>query len=57
MEGYGVGCAAQLAGLPFGELRTISNPVGPRDRSAWRLPEALAALERACAHLGVVSIR
>lgn len=56
MEGYGVGCAAQLAGLPFGELRTISNPVGPRDRSAWRLPEALAALERACAQLGVGSV-
>jgi futalosine hydrolase len=46
MEGFGVGCAAQLAGAAFLELRTVSNPVGPRDRAAWQLDEALAALER-----------
>jgi futalosine hydrolase len=45
MEGHGAAVAA--AGLPFVELRTISNPVGPRDRAAWRLPDALAALTRA----------
>jgi futalosine hydrolase len=44
MEGYGIACAAAGAGIPFGELRTISNVVGPRDREAWRLGEALAAL-------------
>lgn len=44
MEGYGVACAAQGAGLPFAELRTISNAVGPRDRAAWRIGDALAAL-------------
>lgn len=47
MEGYGVACAAQGAGLPFAELRTISNPVGPRDRAAWRIGDALAALTHA----------
>ncbi|RKN31738.1 futalosine hydrolase [Micromonospora musae] len=47
MEGYGVAMAAAQAGLPFGELRTISNPVGPRDRAAWRMREALAALTEA----------
>ncbi|MFI7604898.1 futalosine hydrolase [Micromonospora sp. NPDC049366] len=47
MEGYGVAVAAAQAGLPFAELRTISNPVGPRDRDAWRLREALAALTEA----------
>ncbi|MDG4763468.1 futalosine hydrolase [Solwaraspora sp. WMMD406] len=47
MEGYGVACAAALARLPFAELRTISNPVGPRDRSRWRIPAALAALTAA----------
>ncbi|MEV0153056.1 futalosine hydrolase [Micromonospora sp. NPDC050686] len=47
MEGYGVAVAATQAGLPFGELRTISNPVGPRDRDAWRMREALAALTEA----------
>jgi futalosine hydrolase len=44
MEGYGVACAAAGAGVPFAELRTISNLIGPRDRAAWRIPEALAAL-------------
>ena len=32
MEGYGVGVAAQNAGVPFLEIRAVSNPVGPRDR-------------------------
>jgi futalosine hydrolase len=49
MEGYGVAVAA--AGLPFAELRTISNPIGPRDRSAWRLGEAFTALSTASAAL------
>ncbi|GIM72998.1 hypothetical protein Aau02nite_53770 [Amorphoplanes auranticolor] len=49
MEGYGVACAAQLAGVPFAEIRTISNPIGPRDRAAWRLPEAFSALTEAVA--------
>ncbi|GAB1644725.1 futalosine hydrolase [Krasilnikovia sp. MM14-A1259] len=44
MEGYGVACAAAGTGTPFAELRTVSNPVGPRDRGAWRLREALTAL-------------
>ncbi|MEU7652300.1 futalosine hydrolase [Micromonospora taraxaci] len=47
MEGYGVAVAAAQAGVPFAELRTISNPIGPRDRDAWRLREALAALTTA----------
>jgi futalosine hydrolase len=45
MEGFGVATAAALAGLPFAELRTISNAVGPRDRTAWRMGDALVALE------------
>ncbi|MEU8296309.1 futalosine hydrolase [Micromonospora sp. NPDC048909] len=52
MEGYGVAVAAAQAGLPFAELRTISNPIGPRDRDAWRLREALAALTEAAPALG-----
>ncbi|MGN9905983.1 futalosine hydrolase [Phytohabitans sp. LJ34] len=47
MEGYGAARAATDAGLPFAELRTISNPIGPRDRGAWRIPDALAALAKA----------
>lgn len=44
MEGHGVATAASGAGLPFAELRAISNPVGPRNRAAWRLADAFAAL-------------
>lgn len=51
MEGYGVAVAAQRLGVPFTELRAISNAVGPRDRAAWRIGEALAALEKASAAL------
>ena len=51
MEGYGIGCAAADAGARFGELRTISNPVGPRDRDAWRIGEALDTLTAAAAAL------
>ncbi|GAB3964654.1 hypothetical protein GCM10027615_07790 [Plantactinospora veratri] len=52
MEGYGVASAAVAAGLPFAELRTISNPIGPRDRSAWRIGDAFAALTAAFGTVG-----
>jgi futalosine hydrolase len=51
MEGYGAAQAARQANIPFAELRTISNPVGPRDRKSWRLSEALAALQTAAQSL------
>ncbi|SCG58790.1 futalosine hydrolase [Micromonospora humi] len=51
MEGYGVAVAAALADVPFAELRTISNPIGPRDRDAWRMRDAFAALTTAAAAL------
>jgi futalosine hydrolase len=44
MEGFGVAEAAAAAGLPVVEIRAVSNPVGPRDRAAWRIADALAAL-------------
>jgi futalosine hydrolase len=47
MEGYGVACAAALSGLGFAELRTVSNVIGPRERAAWSVPAALAALSAA----------
>lgn len=47
MEGFGVAEAAAAHGVPVMEIRTVSNAVGPRDRAAWRIPEALAALSAA----------
>nr|WP_268251816.1 futalosine hydrolase [Streptomyces massasporeus] len=44
MEGFGVAEAAAAQGVPVLEIRAISNPVGPRDRAAWRIGDALAAL-------------
>jgi futalosine hydrolase len=54
MEGYGVATAAAGAGVGFAELRTISNPIGPRDRAAWRIPAALASLTGAAEALATV---
>lgn len=44
MEGFGVAEATARAGVPVTELRAVSNSVGPRDRDAWRIGDALAAL-------------
>jgi futalosine hydrolase len=56
MEGFGVATAATQVGLPFGELRTISNPVGPRDRAAWRIGDALDGLSEAFASLAKLTM-
>ncbi|MYS28400.1 futalosine hydrolase, partial [Streptomyces sp. SID7804] len=44
MEGFGVAEAAAAHGVPVLEVRAVSNPVGPRDRAAWRIGDALDAL-------------
>ncbi|WP_372347578.1 futalosine hydrolase [Streptomyces sp. KL116D] len=44
MEGFGVAEAAAAHGVPVAEIRAVSNAVGPRDRAAWRIGDALAAL-------------
>ncbi|QNE75779.1 futalosine hydrolase [Streptomyces finlayi] len=47
MEGFGVAEAAERFGVPVLELRAVSNAVGPRDRAAWRIGEALSVLTEA----------
>ncbi len=44
MEGYGVAVAAVQHNLPVLEIRAISNAIGKRDRSSWRIAEALDRL-------------
>ena len=51
MEGFALALACRLAGVPFLELRTISNTVGARPPRGWDLPGALAALARITALL------
>nr|WP_203731335.1 futalosine hydrolase [Streptomyces sp. SID12501] len=54
MEGFGVAEAAAAHGVPVLEIRAVSNPVGPRDRAAWRIGDALTALTEAFGKLGPV---
>lgn len=56
MEGYGVAIAAKDSGIPVMEIRAVSNMVGPRDRTAWRIKEALDALEAASLILSEVLV-
>ncbi|MEU8589050.1 futalosine hydrolase [Streptomyces sp. NPDC048664] len=54
MEGFGVAEAAAAHGTPAVEVRAVSNPVGPRDRAAWRIGDALTALTEGFAALAPV---
>ncbi len=45
MEGFSLALAARLKGLPFLEIRTISNPVGIRDKKKWNFRLALKTLQ------------
>jgi futalosine hydrolase len=47
MEGAAFAHVARLAGVPVGEVRGISNPVGNRDRAAWRVRDAAKAAQMA----------
>jgi futalosine hydrolase len=47
MEGAAIAHVAALAGIPVGEIRGISNLVGNRDRSSWRVKEAASAAQEA----------
>lgn len=44
MEGAGWALACWRLGVPFAQVRSISNIAGPRDRGAWKIDAALAAL-------------
>ncbi|MGW0117633.1 futalosine hydrolase [Streptomyces sp. NPDC003327] len=54
MEGFGVAEAAAAHGVPVVEIRAVSNAVGPRDRAAWRIGEALDSLRHTFQLLGGV---
>lgn len=46
MEGAAFMYACLIAGVPFAQIRAVSNYVERRNRAAWALPEAIAALGR-----------
>jgi futalosine hydrolase len=44
MEGAAVFYACLYAGVPFAQVRSISNWVEPRNRANWKLDEAISNL-------------
>jgi len=44
MEGFGAAFACRSAGVPLVIVRGFSNAVGERDKTRWRLHEAMAAV-------------
>jgi futalosine hydrolase len=51
MEGAAVGLVCRRMGVPFGEVRVISNTTGNRESQIWDLPGALTALTRLASKL------
>ena len=47
MEGAAFMYACRLADVPFAQVRAVSNMVERRNRTAWRIPEAVDALATA----------
>jgi futalosine hydrolase len=46
MEGAAFMYACRVHGVPFAQVRAVSNVVERRNRAAWRMPDALASLKR-----------
>ncbi|MFO7617135.1 MAG: phosphorylase, partial [Bacteroidales bacterium] len=46
MEGAAVLYVCSRMGVPVVQVRGISNSAGPRDRSGWRVREAVGAFTR-----------
>jgi len=44
MEGAAFMYACRLAGVPFAQVRAVSNMVERRQRESWKIPEAIEAL-------------
>jgi futalosine hydrolase len=47
MEGAAFMCACRIGGVPFAQVRAVSNVVEQRNRGAWQLAEAIGSLSRA----------
>ncbi len=51
MEGMALHHVCLLQNIPFVQIRGISNSIGERDKSKWRIAEAMHAAGIACARL------
>jgi futalosine hydrolase len=46
MEGAAFMYSCLLAGLPFAQVRAVSNVIERRNRAAWKIPEAIQSMTR-----------
>ena len=51
MEGAAFMYACLIAGVPFAQVRAVSNVVEKRNRAAWRITDAIHALGRAAVEI------
>ena len=51
MEGAGFMYACLIQAVPFAQVRAVSNMVERRNRSAWKIDEAIASLCRVAADI------
>jgi futalosine hydrolase len=51
MEGAALHYVCALQKIPFIQIRGISNLVGERDKSKWKIPESMLAATNACINL------
>lgn len=51
MEGAALHYVCALQNIPFIQIRGISNLVGERDKSKWKIPESMLAATNACINL------
>ena len=51
MEGAAFMYACLMHGVPFAQIRAVSNVVERRNRSSWKVQEAIEALARAVAEI------
>jgi futalosine hydrolase len=51
MEGAALHYVCKMQQIPFIQIRGISNMVGERDKTNWKIPESLLAANNACINL------
>jgi futalosine hydrolase len=51
MEGAALHYVCAMQQIPFIQIRGISNMVGERDKTKWKIPESMLAATNACINL------
>ena len=51
MEGAAFHYVCLMKNIPFLQLRAVSNYIGERDKSKWKIAEAIEEVNKACVEL------